>query len=287
VKVRALCAVFGAVVALMGWPPLSAAAVTVRVHSVQQIRQDGRQVSTVSAVTVTSADGKVESTIRQGETIPDGTRIEVPAHIIVVVVSTGGKITTTLEPGSSVTFISTGQGELIASNRRKAIFSVLPRSLDFFRVRSGESITASVHGTVFWVASAAHEVSFDCKSGEVNVTRTGHILIGLARKPITLTDVLSARGKNRASYSAGSTYLAKFVTFQQAEMFYSSQIATAIRNRGGNTLGAALLNLGQVQEEGGKHAKALESYRRALAQYRQLGDRDGEAMALDDISSLR
>ena len=62
--------------------------------------------------------------------------------LVVVIVSSGEKSTVTLEPGSTVTFVSTGTGELVASNGGKSIFSVVPKALDFFRVQSGEALSS-------------------------------------------------------------------------------------------------------------------------------------------------
>src|SRR5271168_5113507 len=88
--------------------PLAAA--PVRLHTVQNILQDGKAVPTAQGVKVTSAAGKVENVIRRGEAVPDGTRVDVPARVVITVVSAGGKSTATLETGSSVTFVSTGSG---------------------------------------------------------------------------------------------------------------------------------------------------------------------------------
>jgi hypothetical protein len=104
---------------------------------VERILLDGRSVESTGEVSVTSRNGAVEHGLQRGEAISDGTRIDVPAHLVVVIVSTGAKSETTLEPGSSVTFVSTGSGELISSHGGKATFSIVPGALDFFRVRSG------------------------------------------------------------------------------------------------------------------------------------------------------
>src|SRR5580693_2359824 len=73
------------------------AAADSRAHTVQQILRDGTAVASAPGVTVTPRGGTPESTIRVGESIADGTRVDVPAHLVVVIVSSGNKSTITLE----------------------------------------------------------------------------------------------------------------------------------------------------------------------------------------------
>jgi hypothetical protein len=136
-------ALFGIVVGLAAILPVSGLAAPARVHVINRILHDGKPVPSASSVTLALASGKVMRGVHVGETIIDGTRIDVPRHLIVIIVSSGGKSTTTMEPGSSVTFVSTGRGELAVVNRGKADFKVVPGSLAFFHVRYGYAFTAS------------------------------------------------------------------------------------------------------------------------------------------------
>src|SRR5271165_101819 len=172
--------------------PCAAQAPAKRVHVVQQIFRDGKPVASASGVKVTQPGGTLEKAIRLKETILDGTRIDVPPRIVVIVVSTGAKSSVTLEPGSSVTFISTGPGELVSSDAGKAIFSVVPKSLDFFRVQSGEAITAGVHGTVFSLERSPSTVTVTCTRGAVDITKTGYLQIGEETTKVSLIDTISA-----------------------------------------------------------------------------------------------
>ena len=91
------------IAALVLLAPLSVNAQTTRTHTVKQILLDGQDVASASAM-VTLRAGTVEKTIQRGERIDDGTRVDIPAHVGVVIVSTGGASTVRLEPGASVTF---------------------------------------------------------------------------------------------------------------------------------------------------------------------------------------
>jgi hypothetical protein len=190
---------------LFGLLGLRAAAAQSRMHTVLRILLDGKPVDAAAGVTV-SRGAIVEHMLRHGEVIPDGTRIDIPPHVIVVISSTGQKSTVTLEPGASVTFVSTGSGELVSSNGGKSIFSIVPNTLDFFRVQSSEVLTASVHGTVFSIDATTSGVTFTCARGEVNITKTGYLLIGAKRLKTSLIDVISAAQQPQVTYHPSSTW---------------------------------------------------------------------------------
>lgn len=256
--------------------------VPARVHTVQTIFVDGRPVDS-AAVTVTR-NGHSDRILRRGATLFDGTRVDVPAHVTVIVVSTGNKSTATLQPGSSVTFVSTANGELVSSLRGRSIFNVVPKALDFFRVQSGEVLTASVHGTEFSVENDRNVVTFACKQGEVNITKTGYLLIGQRRLQTSLIDVISSARTAQVTYHPSSDWtLARFTTFAQAEAFYRGQLTDAQRSGDANAVNAARLNLGNVQRLQGRYADAIGTYSQALAFYRQEVDRDRQADALVGI----
>jgi tetratricopeptide (TPR) repeat protein len=299
-----------------------APAETTRTHTVKQILVDGKDEAS-AGVTVTPKGAPPQTTIQRNEPIPDGTRVDVPAHVVVVIASTDEKSTATLEPGASITFVSTDKGELLRSNAGKTFFDVVHNSLDFFRVQYGDQITAGVSGTAFSIDATEKTVAFRCTSDEVTITRSGYIRIGPARKAVTLADVISAMGTSTVSYAVNQTYLAEFSTFAQAAAFYQTQAADATLRGDTTARIAALSNVGYAQEAGGQYAAAsetlqqaltlaqhendrsnealitlyigfkqdarrqyaaaLQSFQRALALYRELGDHDGEARAFNDI----
>ena len=242
------------------------AAQTPRAHTVQDILRDGKSVASADGVKVTTPAGSVETSIRRDEPIADGTRIDVPAGIEVVVVSTGGKSTATLKPGSSVTFVTTGSGELVSSNGGKAIFNIVPKSLDFFRVRSGESIMAGVHGTVFWIDSEALDpsaptVAVDCTRGAVDVTKTGYLQIGAQTRVVSLIDTISADGgRTEVTYHPTKNWLlGKFASFAEAEAFFQKQVDAARQSGDNYALSAALRNLGLILWFEGRYGDALRA----------------------------
>jgi tetratricopeptide (TPR) repeat protein len=303
------------------------AAAPVRVHTVQRIEVDGKVVPSTGGVTMTLG-GSVEQTAREGETILDGTRVDVvQAGVVLTIESTGEISVATLVPGSSVTFNSTGRGELVTSNAGKTTFSIVPKMLDFFRVQSGNAINAAVHGTVFSVDTAASGVTFDCTRGVVNITKNGYLWIGQGRVKATLIDVIAAASRPAVTYHPTSVwYFARFANFAQAETYYRQQVVAAEVTGDANAVNAARMNLGNVlehegryddalrayraalayyagndrarwadavddigivEEEQGKHEDAARSHAQAVATYRELGDRDGEAGALENAGNVQ
>lgn len=220
-----------------------------RSHSVQQVLLDGKPQASATGVTVTQGT-TITHTIKRGEAIPDGTRIDVPAGVVVVVVvvSTGGKSTVTLQPGASLTFVSTSSGEVIAHNAGNATFSVVPGALDFFRVQSGDALTASVHGTIFSVEEQNGNVTFVCTRGVVDIVKKGYVQVGSDSYQTTLVDVISPARTSRITYHPTKTwYIAKFANASAAQAFYQRQLTDAQRRRDPHEMEAARMNLGRVQ----------------------------------------
>ena len=264
-------ALIGTIAGLAALAPLPSEAHRPRLHAVARIFVEGRPVSSVIGVTVTRGTAVAHS-LRLGETIADGTRISVPARVLVIVTSTGVKSTVTLELGSSVTFVSTGGGELVTSDAGASIFTVLPRSLDFFRVQSGESLTASVHGTIFSVDTAGGSVTFTCKRGALNITKSGYLAIGDRRLKTSLIDVISAASESRVTYHPGANWtLAQFSTLRRLRHFRAALAAVA-RTGDGNAVSAARTNLANVLRLEGRYAEALDEDRAALEFYRGEAD---------------
>ena len=266
----------------------SSSGAATRVHTVGQIVRDGKAVDSAEGVTVTPASGPAQHVLRRGETIADGTRVDVPAHVVVVIVSTGGASTARLEPGASLTFVSTGRGEVVRSNAGQTLFDVVHNALDFYRVQYGDQISAGVSGTAFSVVASGKTVTFVCTRDQINVTKTGYLVIGAERKKVALIDVISAANRRQVTYEPSATwYFASFANFAAAQASYRAQVAAAQRGGDAATLAAAVSNLGFVDAALGKYPAALQAQQQALALYRRAGDRDGEARALDNLGVVQ
>ena len=260
---------------------------TTRSHTVRQILLDGRDVAFATGVTVKAKGAPAQTTIRRNEPIADGTRVDVPAHVVVVIASTGNKSRATLEPGASITFVSTDKGEILRSNAGKTLFDVVHNSLDFFRVQYGDQITAGVSGTAFSIDARGTTVIVACTSDQVSVAKTGYLQIGTQRKKVTLFDTIVA-GQKPVSYHPSQTWtLGTFTTYAEAENAFRDQLASARTSGNRNAESTTLKNIGNVQEGQGQYAAALQSYQQSLAIKRELGDRDGEARALSGIGIVQ
>ena len=259
-----------------------------RVHTVGQILRDGKAVDSADGVTVTPAAGPAQHVVRRGETIADGTRVDVPAHVVVVIVSTGGASTARLEPGASLTFVSTGRGEVVRSNAGQMLFDVVHNALDFYRVQYGDQISAGVSGTAFSVVASGKTVTFTCTRDQISITKTGYLVVGAEHTKVSLIDVISAANKRQVTYQPSATwYFASFANFAEAQASYRAQVAAAQRGGDAATLAAALTNLGFVDAALGQHPEALQAQQQALAFYRRARDRDGEARALDNLGVVQ
>lgn len=261
---------------------------TPRAHSVKQILIDGRDVASTTNVSLIIRGEDPRHALHVGEQIDDGTRIDVPQHVEVVIVSTDEKSTATLEPGASVTFVSTGSGELVRSNGGKTIFDVVHGALDFFRVQYGEQITAGVSGTLFSIDASADSVTYACTRGEVDITKLGYLLIGTKPLQTSLIDVISATQTTQATYQPSSTwFLGKFSNITEAESYYEQQLVLAQQSGDANAVNVARMNLGNVQTLLGRYSDALHSYSEALAYYRQVANRSAEAHVLVGIAAVQ
>jgi tetratricopeptide (TPR) repeat protein len=276
-----------AVLALAVFSPLAAGAQTTRTHTVSAILLDGKDVASAAGVTVTPPAGAPQHTIRLHETIPDGTRVDVPARVVVVIVSTGGASTARLEPGASITFVSTGKGEQVRADGGQVFFAVVGKALDFYRVQYGDQIVAGVSGTAFSIAANGKTVTFACTSDQIAVTKTGFLVIGSQRKAVSLVDTISA-GQPPVSYRPTQTWmLGTFASYAAAQTAYQGQLAAAQQRRDLRAQANVLNNIGVVQGSQGQYAAALQSYQRSLTLYRQLGDRDGVARAVGNIGNVQ
>src|ERR1700681_2625409 len=155
---------------------LAAAPAARRDHTVTRILRDGIEKSDAPA-TLRYPDGRISHSIVRGQRIKDNTSIEVPAHVKVVLVSSGDKSTTTLGPNTSFTPTLTDKGESSRLERGNAFFSVVHGALDFFQVHVNR-FSAAAKGTDFRVDSSSRSVTLSVVRGSVDVTRSGAVAIG-------------------------------------------------------------------------------------------------------------
>jgi hypothetical protein len=226
--------------------PAAGGASPVRQHTVSQILRDGSAVAS-AGVTLTFQGGKVAHSIKRSEMIPDGTRIDVPAHVKITLLSSGAKSTITLGPNSTFTLTLTGKGESSSLDRGSALFSVVHGALDFFQVIHTQQFTASVKGTEFSMDASGRDVTFVCTRGTVDIKKSGLISVGKVSKKISLVDVISADGQRRATYQPTAVwYLAKFATTGDADAYFRDRLAAARRTGDPARIAAATLNLAIV-----------------------------------------
>lgn len=263
------------------------AAAPSREHSVARILRDGSQVSKASDVILTLTGGTVVHGISQGASVADGTRIDVPARVSVVLVSSGAKSTTTIGPNSSFTPVTTGQGELSRVNSGNVVFDVVHGALDFFQVFHTQRFVAAVKGTAFSVNASSSSLKFACTRGTVTIKKTGSILVGATKKDVSLVDVISAASQSQVSYDvAADGVFAKFRSYGDALEAYQKILEQARQGGDRIRIAAALTSVGNLQLNLSRFNDALASHREALDIHRRLGDRDGEAWDLDNIGAV-
>jgi tetratricopeptide (TPR) repeat protein len=276
-----------AILTLLVLTPLTANAQAARTHTVSRILLDGKQVSSAAGVTVTPRSGPAGKSLRLQERIADGTRVDVPAHVVVVIVSTGALSTARLEPGASVTFVSTGKGEQVRTNAGQVFFDVVHDALDFFRVQYGNQIVAGVDGTAFSVIAGSKAVTFACRRDAISITKTGFLVIAAQRKKVSLVDTLSAKQPPLTYAPAPNWVLGTFANYAAAEASFQRQLTVAKNAHDRYAQANALNNIGIAQWYQGQAAAALQSHQQALAFFRALGQRDGQARALDNIGIVQ
>ena len=258
-----------------------------RGHTVRDIFLDGNAVSSAGVSIVLPGSTSAATGIHVGQAIADGTRLAVPPHVSVVVVSTDTKSTATLQPGADVTFVSTGSGEVVAQHAGTSLFSVVSRALDFFRVQSGGSITAGVRGTEFAVTSKPGAVTIACTSGAVDVEKTGYLQVGAVVQRVSLADVVSPAQSPEVTYHPTQIwYLARFENYGQAHAAYEKALSQARATGDRHAIAVALDNLGTVERSLGRLSDAMSAHAQSRALFEQLGERDGAALARMHIGNV-
>ncbi len=262
---------------------VQAASVT---NIVARVLWDGEPRAAAAGVSV-EFGSNTTSGIKVGESLADGTRIVTPPHVTIDIKRSDGKADVLVYPGTYITLVTTSSsGQDIRQDGGSTVFSIVVHALDFYRV-TFRKFTASAHGTVFSLHATKSHVTFTCTRGEVNVTKTGYVLIGARRLKASLIDVISAAKRRQVSYPTSSRwYLTTFANFAQAEAFYRQRLAAAKTTGDANAVAAALNNIGNVEEYQGQFPEALQAHQKALTLFQKLGDRDGEAGALDKIGNV-
>ena len=224
-----------------------------------------------SRPTVTSP-GARPALLAVGQHVDDGSRIDVPLGATVTVASSEDKSTTTLRPGSSLTFRLTGAGERSTLHGGSVVFSVVHGALDFFEVRYGDKFTANAHGTVFSITVEKGAVTFASTSGAVGISCTARLQVGpvapesvVALEPATVRALDTAAPGKPVAYSLGSGEFAQtFATTAAARAFYTSQLARAQAAGDPVLIAAAFYDRGVVFDEGGDYRSAVADYNEAL-----------------------
>jgi tetratricopeptide (TPR) repeat protein len=258
---------------LLAFGPEPAAA-AVRQHVVVAILA---QPGATSHATVTLPNGR-PAPLAVHQTLPDGTRIDVPLRVTVTIASTDAKSTTTLRPDTSFTLVSTGAGERSSVAHGSAVFSVLHGALDFFQVKYGNAFTASARGTVFSLDTAGRRVRFACARGVVDVAYAARLQIGAAKRdgratsgtaappPVVRTiDVIAATGTPSVSFPTGvSERVRRFDTAAAARASYDAELALAQRSGDPERVAAAYNNRGTVDSVRGDFDRAIVAFNEAI-----------------------
>jgi len=260
----------------------AAAGAALRTHTVTEIRsQPGAAVPTL-----TLPNGRPERLVLH-QTLPDGSRIDVPLRVTVVIASTDAKSITTLRPDTSFTLVSTGAGERSTIGHGSALFSIVHGALTFFQVRYSTKFTASARGTVFSVETAGKNVTFACRRGVVDVAYTARLQIGAGKrvarraagdKPsggaaasiaappaVRAVDVIAAATTASVSFPVDAPDAVKsFATASDAQSFYAAQLGPAQQSGDPVRIAAALNNAGIVEDRLGLHDRALATFGEAI-----------------------
>ncbi len=280
---------------IWGIAPLAAyGRTTVRTHTVVKILQGGAVVAASSRTTLRFKDGRLARGVSRGDVVPDGTRIETPAGVEVVVQSTDANSTTSIRPSAAFAFLQTGIGEISRLIRGSAFFEVIHDSLGFFVVLSGSSakqINASVSGTHFGMNATAGAVTVEPTSGAVNVSETGDLLVTAEIKRVPrcrkTVRVPATSSKPAAFSTRPSEVFWTFETFALAQRFFEQQFSAAAYAQDVDTERSALTNIGQLELSQGNRAGALRSYENARSISQSIGDIAGVAEATSRIGLVQ
>ncbi len=228
-----------------------------------------------------------------GDPLPDGTQIQAPVGIAVVISRSDNKSTITVHPGSNLTLISTtSTGVAAALKTGSAEFDVVPHALDFFTVNFRQ-FTASVRGTAFKVDAKRNDVRFTCARGVVNIIRTVTLYLPADQRVIhgvKLVDQISSKtSKSRAYAVDEGEYLRTWGTLAGAASYFNAQLSAAEASHDADRIDAALTSLSDLYADEGIYARAQDIGQRRLsnAMLRQamLGDRT-VAESYDQIADI-
>lgn len=285
-------AYFAGVIVLFG--VISSASVSpaaaARNHTIEQLAYDGKTETKDSDVTITPNNGQPVRGVKLGDPLPDGARIDVPAHVTVTLVSTGAKSRIVLSPHSSFTPLQTANGESSSMSFGQAAFSVVHGALDFFRVNM-RNISASVPGTEFTIDASSDSSAFKCTDGAVDVVRVGSLAIsGSAPSSVSnvrQTESVTAGRNSERRYSANADTLGTFDSLDAAKSAFEKSIADAAKTRDVPRLRAALMTVGILYAKLGKPDDALRAAQGAQDISDHQNDRDGVADGLYNVGTTQ
>ena len=265
-------------------------AAAARTHTIEQLAYDGKPETKDADVTITPNNGKPSRGVKQGDVLPDGARIDVPAHVTVTLVSTDAKSRIVLSPHSSFTPLQTANGESSSMPFGQAAFSVVHGALDFFRVNM-RNISASVPGTEFTIDASSDSSGFKCTDGAVDVVRVGTLAIS-GSAPTSVpnarqTDIVAAGRNSSRSYAANADTLATFDSLDAAKSAFEKGVADAAKTTDGARLRAALMTVGLLYAKLGKPDDALRAAQGAQNISDRQNDRDGVADGLYNLGTTQ
>jgi hypothetical protein len=230
-------------------------------HYLKTVYEDGRPSPGAAGLVKLQDNGGKPFDARINLPLPDGTQIEAPAHIGVVIARSDNKAFITLNPGSRLTIVATtDMNESTAQGSGKISFDVVPHALDFFRV-AFKRFNAAVRGTVFSVdASNPTSVAFDCTRGTVDVVQSGSVYLSSQFKTVAGVQTvaqISATGRRSVTYSLDETqYLQKFKTLKDAASYFNARLTEAEKNNDPVEIDAARASLFALYRTLGETDKA-------------------------------
>ena len=200
-----------------------------------------------------------------GEVLADGTRIDSPPRVTVILQA--ARDTIQVNPGASVTLVSTGAGVTARVNAGEAGFEDLP-GLSFFKALA-KQVLAQARGTKFIVRANDQGVTISCDAGAVDVSYAATVKIQ-ASNGQTTTPVQTFAVWNSANSS----------TIVAASPAGIVETATVTANSGSHTFSQ------DAVKPVASLADALQTYQVTLRTTASSQDADAKAIAYNNVGVL-
>jgi tetratricopeptide (TPR) repeat protein len=261
-----------ALVLTCSWAQAETAAQAKAAVSVQAITVDGKSVKSVDGVRVAvpGAARPESRELKETDSLPPGTVIEVPLRTVVKLI-TANSTEITLQPGSRTKINAvSATGESITQVFGEVWFKVV-RALSFFEV-THERFLAAVKGTEFKVAADDEEIRFEWLAGEIQVSRDVKITIaGSAQEePVTLSETVSASNPRVGYRVSVEEYLRDFGTRSDVEEYFRRRLEEDERSGDDERIVLGLTNLGTALVTIAKPKEAISYFERSLATHLRL-----------------